>query len=243
MGHADHQIEVAHHFAKDARRHLAQRDRPPVAAPHEEHVVDRQPLDLGRGEEPLLERHRRAEALGMEGAAHALLRPRDPAARSQQGQRLAGLHLLPAVAAGPGLVAVAPLAARRQVQLAEHLLERLDALRGEAVVLPGVPAAIDQQVVRVGQAQVRRVAPSRGQVAVAGAEQQRRVSSSITTATAVRRLRVAEDRHAAGVRADRRGVVTHKDEVAQQARQHGVGQQVRHFHRREAVAPAHGPFQ
>ena len=51
VGHAHHQIEVAHRLAEDARRHLGQRHRLPLSAPREAHSLDRRPLDL-RGAPP-----------------------------------------------------------------------------------------------------------------------------------------------------------------------------------------------
>jgi hypothetical protein len=80
----------------------------------------------------------------VEGAPDALLRVREPAASSEEGERFAGLELVAGVAAGD--VVVVELGGGGHVELAEDLLERLDDLAGEAVALPRFPVAAVEQV-------------------------------------------------------------------------------------------------
>src|SRR5262249_18350744 len=92
------------------------------------------------------------EAFLVERALYAFVGAGDPAAAAEKGHGLTGLDLVAVVAFALGDFAA--LGVGGDVDLAEDLLEGLDAFGAEALALPLVPVLAFEQVVRVGEAEL-----------------------------------------------------------------------------------------
>lgn len=150
VGHAHHQVEIAHDFAEHARGHVGQRQGAPFVDLAEPYAFEGQAFDFGGREERFQYFYPRRDAAFMKGAARALIRVVDPPPAGQQCHGLARMYLVSGVA--PRDAPFGPLRVGQHVELAKDLLERLHAFGGEAVVLPTVPGACLQKVVGVGEA-------------------------------------------------------------------------------------------
>ena len=146
---ADDEVEVAHRLAEQRRRHRVEGELLPFPFAREHDLLERQSLEIRRRVEGFVEAEPRGQPRFVEGAAHPLVGTRHPAAAAEQRERLLRVHLMAGVATR---ALGAALGVGDRVQLAEELLERLDALGEEALALPGRPVAALEQVHRVRQA-------------------------------------------------------------------------------------------
>ena len=146
---ADDEVAIAHHLAEQYRRNLGEGHRPPLAAPAEADRVERQARDLGGRAVAVAEARVGDDAELVEGLRHLV--PGVPAPVAPQGVGLRRVHLLAGVAVGRRSVGLLLLG--DDVQFTEDLLERLHALRLEAVGLPLLPVAVAEKVVRMGDPQ------------------------------------------------------------------------------------------
>src|SRR5690242_14163437 len=88
MRNAHHEIEVTHRLAEETGRYGVERQFAPLALVCEDHFFERQPLDLGGGEEGLLKTKSGCEPLLVKGASHAFFGTCHPAAATKQRERL-----------------------------------------------------------------------------------------------------------------------------------------------------------
>src|SRR5207249_3957170 len=130
----DDQVQVTHHLAEERWRDLSEREPLSLAAAGESDALDGQSLRLCRRQEAIVELQPRRQILIMERALDgALLGAGNPSAPPQQRQRLPRVHLVAGVAQRS--VPFALLSGGQNVELTEHLLERLHSLAPQAVAL------------------------------------------------------------------------------------------------------------
>ena len=148
----DDEIDVAHDLAEDEIRDIV--DRQPLEGFTVEELDPLQcrRLDVG-GRVPVSERvDTRDDVRLVVDALQSLTAVDDPAARLEQGDGLCGLHLMPRVAVAR-LLAV--LVRCLDVELAEHLLERLTDLLFKKIFLVVCPCAALIEIERVGDLYLR----------------------------------------------------------------------------------------